>query len=163
MTVADRATIANMAPESWRDVRFLPDRPANDRLSDDHQAAIPSGRARKAYAEAQGMWRTADTPDPVFTDSLQLDMTDVVPSLRDRKRPQDRVHAIPRRARFSCHGPGIPPKRRRWTNGMRRRRGFRSRHGDVCDRGDYIVHEYVEPQRHAWPPAWLARNAVARG
>src|SRR5206468_5994858 len=45
----------------------------------------------KAYAEAQGMWRTANTPDPVFTDTLQLDMTDVVPSLAGPKRPQDRV------------------------------------------------------------------------
>ncbi|PMZ42792.1 aconitate hydratase, partial [Pseudomonas sp. GW247-3R2A] len=41
--------------------------------------------------EAQGMWRTAEMPDPIFTDSLQLDMTDVVPSLAGPKRPQDRV------------------------------------------------------------------------
>ena len=45
----------------------------------------------EAYAKAQGMWRSADTPDPEFTASLQLDLADVVPSISGPKRPQDRV------------------------------------------------------------------------
>ena len=45
----------------------------------------------EAYAKAQGMWLTPETPDPVFTDSLELDLNDVVPSLAGPKRPQDRV------------------------------------------------------------------------
>ena len=45
----------------------------------------------KAYSEAQGMFRTTDSPDPVFTDTLELDLTTVVPSLSGPKRPQDRV------------------------------------------------------------------------
>ncbi len=45
----------------------------------------------EAYSKAQGMWRTAETPDPVFTDTLSLDMSTVQPSLAGPKRPQDRV------------------------------------------------------------------------
>ena len=45
----------------------------------------------EAYAKAQGMFRTDDTPDPVFTDTLELDLGTVVPSLAGPKRPQDRV------------------------------------------------------------------------
>ena len=54
------------------------------------------------------MWRTAETPDPVFTDTLELDLGDVQPSLAGPKRPQDRVtldnaKRLPRR-----HGEGVP-------------------------------------------------------
>src|SRR3982750_2924000 len=91
MTVADRATIANMAPEYGATCGFFP----IDQRTIDYLTTTGRDPARvalvKAYAEAQGMWRSADTPDPVFTDSLQLDMTDVVPSIAGPKRPQDRV------------------------------------------------------------------------
>jgi aconitate hydratase len=91
MTVADRATIANMAPEYGATCGFFPiDQRTIDYLT---TTGRDPGRVAlvKVYAEAQGMWRTADTPDPIFTDSLHLDMTDVVPSLAGPKRPQDRV------------------------------------------------------------------------
>src|ERR1019366_2862806 len=45
----------------------------------------------EAYARAQGLFRTDDTPDPIFTDALELDLASVVPSLAGPKRPQDRV------------------------------------------------------------------------
>ncbi|HEV7439891.1 MAG TPA: aconitate hydratase AcnA [Methylobacterium sp.] len=91
MAVADRATISNMAPEYGATCGFFPvDRKTIDFLkvtgrSDDRIALV------EAYAKAQGMWRDATTPDPVFTDSLELDMGDVRPSLAGPKRPQDRV------------------------------------------------------------------------
>src|SRR5450755_4762988 len=81
MTVADRATIANMAPEYGATCGFFPiDQRTIDYLT---TTGRDPGRIAlvKAYAEAQGMWRTADTLDPVFTDGMQLDMADVVPSL----------------------------------------------------------------------------------
>ncbi|SFG69318.1 aconitate hydratase AcnA [Methylobacterium gossipiicola] len=91
MAVADRATISNMAPEYGATCGFFPiDRRTIDFLkvtsrSDERIALV------EAYAKAQGMWRDADTPDPVFTDTLELDMGDVRPSLAGPKRPQDRV------------------------------------------------------------------------
>ncbi|MEA1832872.1 aconitate hydratase AcnA [Methylobacterium durans] len=91
MAVADRATISNMAPEYGATCGFFPvDRKTIDFLrvtgrADERIALV------EAYAKAQGMWRDASTPDPVFTDTLELDMGDVCPSLAGPKRPQDRV------------------------------------------------------------------------
>ncbi|MEN3972812.1 aconitate hydratase AcnA [Sphingomicrobium sp. XHP0235] len=90
LSLADRATIANMAPEYGATCGFFP---VDDRTMDYMEL---SGRGDqipliKAYLQAQGMWRTADMEDPVFTDTLHLDMGEVVPSLAGPKRPQDRV------------------------------------------------------------------------
>ena len=91
MAVADRATISNMAPEYGATCGFFPvDQKTIDFLKvtgrqDDRIALV------EAYAKAQGMWRDAQTPDPVFTDTLELDMGTVRPSLAGPKRPQDRV------------------------------------------------------------------------
>jgi aconitate hydratase len=89
MALADRATIANMAPEYGATCGFFPvDEVTLDylRLSgrDEHRIKLV-----EAYAKAQGLWRTAE--DPVFTDTLELDMGTVQPSLAGPKRPQDRV------------------------------------------------------------------------
>jgi aconitate hydratase len=91
MTVADRATIANMAPEYGATCGFFPvDQRTLDYLEltgrDADRIALV-----KAYAQAQGLWRDASTPEPVFTDTLQLDMGTIEPSLAGPKRPQDRV------------------------------------------------------------------------
>ena len=91
MTLADRATIANMAPEYGATCGFFPiDERTREymRLTgrDEQNIALV-----EAYAKAQGMWRTADAVDPIFTDTLELDMSSVVPSLAGPKRPQDKV------------------------------------------------------------------------
>ena len=91
LSLADRATIANMAPEYGATCGFFP---VDDATLDymrltgrtEEQIALT-----EAYAKAQGMWRLADAPDPVFTDTLSLDMANVVPSLAGPKRPQDKV------------------------------------------------------------------------
>ncbi len=91
LTLADRATIANMAPEYGATCGFFPvDERTIDYLKltgrDDERIELV-----RAYCKAQGMWRDASTPDPLFTDSLELDMSSVEPSLAGPKRPQDRV------------------------------------------------------------------------
>lgn len=91
MTLADRATIANMAPEYGATCGFFPiDNRTLDylRLSgrDEDRIALV-----EAYAKAQGMWRDGNSPEPLFTDTLELDLGSVVPSLAGPKRPQDRV------------------------------------------------------------------------
>jgi aconitate hydratase len=91
MTLADRATIANMAPEYGATCGFFPvDNRTLDYLRltgrDEDRIALV-----EAYARAQGMWRDADTPEPLFTDTLELDLSSVEPSLAGPKRPQDRV------------------------------------------------------------------------
>ena len=87
----DRATIGNMAPEYGATCGFFPvDKIALDylRLSgrDTHRIALV-----EAYLKAQGMFREPGQPDPIFTDTLDLDLSTVLPSMAGPKRPQDRV------------------------------------------------------------------------
>ena len=91
LSVADRATIANMAPEYGATCGFFPvDKRTLDYL---HLTGRDEARIElvEAYLKAQGMFRDETTPDPVFTDLVELDMSTVVPSLAGPKRPQDRV------------------------------------------------------------------------
>ncbi|RSV41985.1 aconitate hydratase AcnA [Sphingomonas sp. ABOLE] len=91
MTLADRATIANMAPEYGATCGFFP---IDDKTLDYMRL---TGRSEEnvalveAYAKAQGMWHGEDAVEPIFTDTLELDMSTVRPSLAGPKRPQDRV------------------------------------------------------------------------
>ena len=91
LSLADRATIANMAPEYGATMGFFPvDAETLKYLllsgrSEEHVALV------EAYCKAQGLFREDGTPDPVFTDTLELDLSTVVPSLAGPKRPQDRI------------------------------------------------------------------------
>jgi aconitate hydratase len=91
LPLADRATIANMAPEYGATCGFFPvDERTVDYLRltgrDEEQIALV-----RAYTEAQGLWRDASSPEPLFTDTLELDMASIEPSLAGPKRPQDRI------------------------------------------------------------------------
>lgn len=91
LTLADRATIANMAPEYGATCGIFPiDQETIDYLTftgrDPHRVKLT-----EAYAKAMGLWRTDSDPDPVFTETLTLDLTTVEPSLAGPKRPQDKI------------------------------------------------------------------------
>jgi aconitate hydratase len=91
LSVADRATIANMAPEYGATIGFFPvDNGTLDYLRtsnrDPHVIALV-----EAYSKAQTLFRTDETPDPVFSETLELDLSTVVPSMAGPKRPQDRL------------------------------------------------------------------------
>ena len=91
LTLADRATIANMAPEYGATCGFFP---VDDKTLDYMRlTARPAETIAlvEAYAKEQGLWRNDDMPDPVFTDTLSLDMNTVTASLAGPKRPQDRI------------------------------------------------------------------------
>jgi aconitate hydratase len=91
LSLADRATLANMAPEYGATCGFF----GIDGKTLDYMRL--TGRSEEnialveAYAKAQGLWIVEGAPDPVFTDTLELDLSTVVPSLAGPKRPQDRV------------------------------------------------------------------------
>ncbi len=91
MTLEDQATIANMAPEYGATCGFFPVTQATI----DYLTATGRDPQRvklvEAYAKEQGLWRDPTDPDPVFTDTLELDLGSVLPSLAGPKRPQDRV------------------------------------------------------------------------
>jgi aconitate hydratase len=91
LSIADRATIGNMSPEYGATCGFFP-------IDDDTLHYLrDTGRPAdllalvQAYAKAQGMYRTKNTPDPVFTEVLKLELGSIEPSVAGPKRPQDRI------------------------------------------------------------------------
>lgn len=91
ISLADRATVANMAPEYGATMGFFP--VDEESLNYLRNTGRPEELVQlvKEYFVAQNMFRTDETPDPVFTDVIELDLSTVVPSLSGPKRPQDRV------------------------------------------------------------------------
>jgi aconitate hydratase len=91
LSLADRATIGNMAPEYGATIGFFPiDAETLNymRLTGRDPAQV---NLVESYAKAQGLFRTAETPEPAFNDTLELDLSSVEPSLAGPRRPQDRI------------------------------------------------------------------------
>jgi aconitate hydratase len=163
LSIADRATLANMSPEYGATCGFFP--------IDEDTLAYLKATARKdarvalvaAYAKAQGMYRTKNTPDPVFTDVLKLELGSVVPSLAGPKRPQDRVALKEVKAGFAAAmdkdfgkaaeaGKRVPVERRTHDLG----------HGDVVIAAITSCTNTSNPSVMVGA-GLLARNAVAKG
>ena len=90
LSLADRATIGNMAPEYGATCGYFPvDNETLDFLTNSNRKTARVALVEK-YAKAQGLFRTAKSPDPVFTDTLELDLASVVPSMAGPKRPEGR-------------------------------------------------------------------------
>ena len=106
LTLEDQATIANMAPEYGATCGFFP----VSQATIDFLAATGRDKARvalvEAYAKAQGLWIDETSEEPVFTDTLELDLASVVPSLAGPKRPQDRVELTTAAPEFEGHLTG---------------------------------------------------------
>ena len=128
MPVEDRATIANMAPEYGATCGFFPIDEETCKF------LLATGRDPKrvalveAYAKVQGMWRP-DLPEPVFTDTLELDLSTVEPSLAGPKRPQDRVPLQDAKANFATALAEFAPSADQPVDVAGA--GFSLRHGDV--------------------------------
>ncbi len=91
LSLADRATIGNMGPEYGATIGYFPIDDETLRYMrltgrDPHLVNLV-----ETYAKEQGMYRTDATPDPMFTDTLELDLASVVPSISGPRRPQDRI------------------------------------------------------------------------
>ena len=91
MSLADRATISNMAPEYGATCGFFPIDKETLRYLEFTGRDPQRVKLVEAYAKEQGMWRDKDTVDPVFTDTLELDLGSVEPSIAGPKRPQDKI------------------------------------------------------------------------
>jgi aconitate hydratase len=108
LSLPDRATVANMAPEYGATMGFFPvDRETLEFLRftnrDDALVSLV-----EAYTKEQGLFRTDETPDPEFADTLELDLSTVTPSMAGPKRPQDRVELPCVRQNFHAAFPNLP-------------------------------------------------------
>jgi aconitate hydratase len=106
LSLADRATVANMAPEYGATMGFFP-------VDDETLAYLkltnrPPDRIAlvEAYTKAQGLFRTDATPDPVYNEVVELDLATVTPSMAGPKRPQDRLELPDVKANFHASFPG---------------------------------------------------------
>ena len=163
LPLEDRATIANMAPEYGATCGFFP----IDKETLDYLGATARKDSRvelvKAYAKAQGMYRKADTDDPVFTDTLSLDLGDVVPSIAGPKRPQDRVALTNAATSFSKvldqeYGKGGEADKRVPVEG----KNYDLGHGDVVIAAITSCTNTSNPYVMVGAGV-LARNAVEKG
>ncbi|MCP5368678.1 MAG: aconitate hydratase AcnA [Hyphomicrobiales bacterium] len=161
LTLPDRATIANMAPEYGATCGIFP----VDAETLRYLRFTARDEARVAlveqYAKAQGMWRDAASPEPVFTDTLELDIGTVEPSLAGPKRPQDRVALSTAAASFAGTlkdmGGRDAPKAVDVTDG-----GYQLRDGDVVIAAITSCTNTSNPSVLI-AAGLLARNAAERG
>src|SRR5215210_381166 len=163
LSVADKATIGNMAPEYGATCGFFP---VDAETIDYHKT---SGRSAArvalvtAYAKAQGLFRTSKSPDPVFTETLTLDLADVVPSMAGPKRPEGRV-ALPAVAEgFAAAMVGEYKKAADFS----KRYPVDNRNFDL-GHGDVVIAAITSCTNTSNPSVMigaglLARNAAARG
>jgi len=116
LSVPDRATIANMAPEYGATMGFFP--VDKETLAYLQFTARPHEQIAlvEAYCKEQGLFRTDETLDPSFSDSLQLDLGTVEPTLAGPKRPQDRVALHAAKSSFTKITEGLPAKHARVGN-----------------------------------------------
>ena len=163
MTVADRATLANMAPEYGATCGLFPiDAQALAYLKTSGRK--PSRLALvEAYAKAQGAFRTRLTPDPVFTDTLELNLGEVTASLAGPKRPQDRVVLTDAKAGFV----GAMTSEFKQGDAVARRHKVEGANYDL-GHGDVVIAAITSCTNTSNPSVMiaaglLARNAVARG
>jgi aconitate hydratase len=163
MSIADRATLGNMSPEYGATCGFSPvDDETLDYL---RSTGRPEARVAlvAAYAKAQGMYRTKNTTDPVFTDVLKLELGSVEPSLAGPKRPQDRVALKDVKAGFAAamdkeFGKAATASQRFPVEGRKHDLG----HGDVVIAAITSCTNTSNPSVMVGA-GLLARNAAAKG
>ncbi len=156
LTLEDQATIANMAPEYGATCGFFP----VSKATIDYLAA--TGRAPErvalveAYAKAQGLWHEDGAADPDFTDTLELDLSGVLPSLAGPKRPQDRVLLSDAAAKFneSLTGEFGRP-------GDAARVPVQGEHFDLGD-GDVVIAAITSCTNTSNPSVLIAAGLVAK-
>ena len=163
LSVADKSTIGNMAPEYGATCGFFPvDTETLDYLKTSGRKSDRVALVEK-YAKAQGLFRSSDSPDPVFTATLTLDLADVVPSLAGPKRPEGRV-ALP--AVAEGFAAAMSAEYKKATDQMARF-AVENRKDDL-GHGDVVIAAITSCTNTSNPSVLigaglLARNAVAKG
>jgi aconitate hydratase len=163
LSVADKSTIGNMAPEYGATCGFFPvDNETLDYLKTSGRKSDRVALVEK-YAKAQGLFRSSDSPDPVFTTTLTLDLGDVVPSLAGPKRPEGRV-ALPAVAEGFAAAMEAEYKK---ATDQSARFAVEGRKDDL-GHGDVVIAAITSCTNTSNPSVLigaglLARNAVAKG
>ncbi|QAY94818.1 aconitate hydratase AcnA [Methylovirgula ligni] len=163
LSLADRATIANMAPEYGATCGFFPvDGETLNYLQTSARTPARVALVEK-YAKAQGLFRTSAAPDPIFTDTIELDLSTVVPSMAGPKRPEGRIALGAVAPGFKTALAGEYKK----TEDGEKRYAVVGKNFDI-GHGDVVIAAITSCTNTSNPSVLigaglLARNAVARG
>jgi aconitate hydratase len=153
LTIADRATLGNMCPEYGATVAVFP----VDAMTLDYLRLTGREEAQvalvEAYARAQGLFHTDESPEAEYAETLELDLTTVVPSLAGPRRPQDRVALSDARQSFAAaltglmksKGPGDPPSG-----------------GSVLEHGSVVIAAITSCTNTSNPSVMVAAGLVAK-
>jgi aconitate hydratase len=163
LALEDRATIGNMAPEYGATCGFFPIDDETLRYLDATGRSTACVSLVDKYAKAQGLFRAKSTPDPVFTETLHLDLGSVEPSVAGPKRPQDRVLLKDVKSGFAA----AMEKEFNKAGELRKRTPVANRKHDL-GHGDVVIAAITSCTNTSNPSLMLgagllARNAVAKG
>jgi aconitate hydratase len=166
LSVPDRATIANMAPEYGATMGFFPiDEKTLEYLRLTARDAATIELVEK-YCKANGFWWTAETPEPEFTDILELDLSTVQPSLAGPKRPQDRVILKNVKQEFLTaltaplgnKGMGVAPAQVKAIGTVHHKNGLT----DTLHHGSLVIAAITSCTNTSNPDVMIAAGLVAR-
>ncbi len=149
LTIADRATLGNMCPEYGATVAIFP----IDEMTLDYLRLTGRDESHvqlvEAYARAQGLFRIQGEQEAVYSDTVELQLGTVEPSLAGPKRPQDRVSLMNAKAAFQVALPTmqVAPKTAKSADAGGARQGVAMATGAVAQSGVAVLHEHVEPER----------------
>ena len=155
LPVADRATIANMAPEYGATCGFFPiDKATLEYLRltsrDENTIALV-----EAYAKAQGLWHEHNSEEPVFSDIVELDLSSVEPSLAGPKRPQDRVE-------ISQLKPAFDKLLTEANRSNEQQSAFKTDDGFDMHHGDVVIAAITSCTNTSNPSVLMAAGLVAK-
>jgi len=178
--LADRATLGNMSPEFGSTCAIFPIDAETLRYLEFSGRPKDQIALVEAYAKEQGLWHTEDAEEPTFSDTIELDLADVVPSLAGPKRPQDRVSLSESKTMFAeavkDYAPG--PKSQNGERAIEdeaplataRATKVELANGDTCDLtdGDVVIAAITSCTNTSNPSVMLgagllARNALEKG
>jgi aconitate hydratase len=166
MSLPDRATIANMAPEYGATMGFFPiDDETLDYLRRTNRDAA-TVELVEAYCKAQGLFRTDDTPDPEFEAVLELDLGDVEPSMSGPKRPQDRIVLgdVQREFKESLTRPASPQGFGLDESALGNTGKYKDEEGNELDlkHGDVVIAAITSCTNTSNPSVMLAAGLLAK-
>ncbi len=157
LALEDQATIANMAPEYGATCGFFPVTAETLRYLKATGRTADRVSLVEAYSKEQGLWRDASTPEPKFTDTLELDLGSVTPSLAGPKRPQDRVLLKDAPASFAA----ALEKEYGQPGALKKRVAVKGEKFDVGN-GDVVIAAITSCTNTSNPSVLVAAGLVAR-
>ena len=166
MSLPDRATIANMSPEYGATMGFFPT--DDETLSYLRRTGRDEALVRmvERYTKEQSIFRTDETPDPLFADRLELDLSSVVPSVAGPKRPQDRIPLPEVKSSFAqaFTAPVGPQGYGRPVDDLKKTGKYRDEQGNELDmqHGDVVIAAITSCTNTSNPSVMLGAGLVAK-